>query len=90
MIGYGCRVEHTATCAVKSPGTHYLCIMRVLLTFLMVFSMIGVVGVLGAGIVGFLRGGGNPQRSNQLMRWRVMLQALAILIFVLLLTLFKR
>ena len=64
--------------------------MRPLLTLLMVFAMIGVLGVLGAGIVGFVRGGGDPQRSNQLMRWRVILQALAILLFVLLLTVFRR
>jgi len=68
----------------------YLLQMRPLLTFLMVFAMIGVVGVLGAGILGFVRGGGDPQRSNQLMRWRVILQAVAILLFVLLLTLFRR
>lgn len=64
--------------------------MRVLLTFLMVFAMIGTVGVLAAGVVGFVRGGGDPQRSNRLMRWRVILQATAILLFVLLLTIFKR
>ncbi len=64
--------------------------MRPFLTLLMVFSMIGVVGVLGAGIVGFVRGGGDPERSNRLMRWRVILQATAILLFVLLLTLFRR
>nr|WP_321984775.1 twin transmembrane helix small protein [uncultured Lichenicoccus sp.] len=64
--------------------------MRVLLTFLMVFAMIGTVGVLAAGVVGFVRGGGDPQRSNRLMRWRVILQATAILLFVLLLTIFRR
>ncbi len=64
--------------------------MRPLLTLLMVFAMIGVLGVLGAGVLGFVRGGGDPQRSNQLMRWRVILQALAILLFVLLLTVFRR
>lgn len=64
--------------------------MRVLLTFMMVFAMIGTVGVLAAGVVGFVRGGGDPQRSNRLMRWRVILQATAILLFVLLLTIFRR
>lgn len=64
--------------------------MRPFLTLLMVFAMIGVVGVLGAGIVGFVRGAGDPQRSNRLMRWRVILQAVAILLFVLLLTIFRR
>ncbi|TLU72006.1 twin transmembrane helix small protein [Lichenicoccus roseus] len=64
--------------------------MRTLLTLLMVFAMIGTVGVLAAGVVGFVRGGGDPRRSNRLMRWRVILQASAILLFVLLLTIFRR
>ena len=64
--------------------------MRPFLTLLMVLAMIGVLGVLAAGVVGLVRGGGNPRRSNQLMRWRIMLQAVAILLFVLLLTLFRR
>ena len=64
--------------------------MRPLLTLLMVFAMIGVLGVLAAGVVGFVRGGGDPHRSNRLMRWRVILQAVAILLFVLLLTVFRR
>ncbi|WP_428377654.1 twin transmembrane helix small protein [Lichenicoccus sp.] len=55
----------------------------------MVFAMIGTVGVLAAGVVGFVRGGGDPQRSNRLMRWRVILQATALLLFVLL-TIFRR
>ncbi len=46
--------------------------------------MVGVLGVLGAGIYGMARGG-DPARSNRLMRWRVILQGAAILVFVLLL-----
>ena len=64
--------------------------MRPFLTLLMVFAMLGTLGVLGAGILGFVRGGGDPQRSNRLMRWRLILQAVAILLFVLLLTVFRR
>jgi hypothetical protein len=35
------------------------------------------------------RGGGNPARSNQLMRWRVILQGAALLLFMLLMTLLR-
>lgn len=51
--------------------------------------MIGVLGVLGAGMVGMVRGGGDPMRSNRLMRWRVILQAVALVLFVLLLSLLR-
>ncbi|MEJ0044807.1 MAG: twin transmembrane helix small protein [Rhodospirillales bacterium] len=53
------------------------------LTVLLMVVMLAVLGVLIAGIVGVARGG-NPVRSNRLMRWRVMLQGLALLIFVML------
>jgi hypothetical protein len=45
--------------------------------------LLGVLGVLGAGVIGVARGG-DPVRSNRLMRWRVVLQGVALLIFVLL------
>jgi hypothetical protein len=53
------------------------------LTFLLVLALLGVLGVLGAGVIGVARGG-DPVRSNRLMRWRVVLQGVALLIFVLL------
>ena len=48
-------------------------------------AMLGTLGTLFAGMVGLVRGGGQPGRSNALMRWRVMLQGLALVLFVLLL-----
>ena len=36
-----------------------------------------------------VRGGGDPQRSNALMRWRVLLQAGALLLFALLMGLLR-
>jgi hypothetical protein len=45
--------------------------------------MLSILVVLGLGMVGVARGG-SPQRSNRLMQWRVGLQGLALLIFVLL------
>jgi hypothetical protein len=58
-------------------------------TFLMVLvgvSMLATLGVMFAGMLGLVRseqaGGG---RSNQLMRWRVILQFVTLLLFVILL-----
>ena len=51
--------------------------------------MLGTLGVLAAGMVGLVRGGGDPARSNRLMRWRVLLQAVALVLFALLLLLLQ-
>jgi len=51
--------------------------------------MLATLGVLIAGMVGLVRGGGDPRRSNQLMRWRVILQAAALLLFALLMSLMR-
>ncbi len=63
--------------------------MRAVVTFLLVLAMLATFGVLLAGVVGVARGGGDPARSNRLMRWRVVLQACALLLFVLLLSLMR-
>ena len=51
--------------------------------------MFGTLGVLFAGLLGLARGNGNPARSNQLMRWRVILQGSALLLFLLLMSLLR-
>ena len=51
--------------------------------------MLGTLGVLFAGLIGLARGGENAQRSNVLMRWRVVLQAVALVLFVILLSLLR-
>lgn len=67
--------------------------MTILLTILVALAMLGVVGVLFAGLIGLARGGsdatGDPRRSNALMRWRVVLQGVALVLFALLLTLLR-
>ena len=63
--------------------------MRTILMVLLGLAMLGVLGVLGAGMIGLVRGGGDPVRSNRLMRWRVLLQAVALVLFALLLTLLR-
>ncbi len=53
-------------------------------SILMALAMLSVLGVLGLGIFGMVKGGEfNRKYSNKLMRARVGLQALAILLFVL-------
>ncbi len=47
--------------------------------------MLGILGVLGAGMLGIVQGGGRPRRSNALMRARVLLQAVALVLLALLL-----
>jgi NADH:ubiquinone oxidoreductase subunit 6 (subunit J) len=63
--------------------------MITFLTVLVVLAMLGTLGVLFAGMLGLVRRDGNAARSNRLMQWRVMLQAAALLLFALLLTLLK-
>jgi len=59
--------------------------MQTILIILTVTAMLGTLGVLFAGMLGMVRGSHDPRRSNALMRWRVMLQAVALLLFALLL-----
>jgi nitrogen fixation-related uncharacterized protein len=54
--------------------------MSDLLSYLLVPIAIGAVAVvLGLGLWNTMQGG-SPQKSQRLMRWRVLLQAIAILI----------
>lgn len=59
-----------------------------LMLILLGLALLSVLAVLGAGIVGLVRGS-DPRRSNQLMQWRVALQAIALLLVVLILTIFR-
>jgi hypothetical protein len=58
--------------------------MHGVLAVLLGVTMLGVLGVLGAGMVGVVQGN-DPVRSNKLMRWRVILQGIALALFALLL-----
>ncbi len=59
--------------------------MRTLLTILVAVAMLAVLGTLFAGMIGLVRGDTDGERSNRLMRWRVILQAIALGLFALLL-----
>ena len=63
--------------------------VKTFLAILVGLLMLATLGVLFAGLLGLARGGGNPQRSNRLMRWRVILPGVALLLFMLLMTLLR-
>lgn len=63
--------------------------MTTFLTILLVFALAGVLIVLGMGIFGVVRGGGDPRRSNKLMQSRVILQAVALVLLGLLMLIGK-
>jgi len=53
-------------------------------TILLILSMLGVVGILGAGFFSMAKGGEfNKKYGNRLMRWRVIMQGAALLFFAL-------
>lgn len=57
--------------------------MQTLLTILLAAAMLGTLGVLIAGMVGMARGQSGA-RSQKLMRYRVIMQGIALVIFALL------
>jgi Hypoxia induced protein conserved region len=63
--------------------------MKTVLAILVALMMFATLGVLLAGLFGLARGGGDSQRSNLLMRWRVVLQAATLVLFLLLLSLLR-
>ena len=63
--------------------------MTTFMTVLVVLAMVATVGVLFAGLVGLARGGQNGAAAQGLMRWRVVLQGVALLLFLALLTLMR-
>ena len=78
------RCRDARAAPVAYPGS-----MKTFLTVMIVLLMLATLGVLIAGMVGLVRGGGDPRRSNQLMRWRVILQGAALLLFALLMSLLR-
>jgi Hypoxia induced protein conserved region len=62
--------------------------VKTVLTILIAILMFATLGVLFAGLFGLVRGG-DPARSNVLMRWRVILQGAALLLFAILMGLLR-
>jgi hypothetical protein len=67
----------------------YVDVMKTFLAILVGLMMLATLGVLVAGMIGLVRGGGDPRRSNKLMQWRVILQAGALMLFILLLSILR-
>ncbi len=63
--------------------------MQTILTVLVALAMLATLGVLVAGMVGMARGG-DSGTSQKLMRYRVLFQFLALLLFGALMLLLKR
>jgi hypothetical protein len=59
--------------------------MSTILAILLAMVMLAILGVLGAGMFGLVRGSGDPRRSNALMRARVLLQGVALALIALIL-----
>lgn len=58
--------------------------MSMVFLVLAILSMIGVVASLAIGMIGMTRNGEfNAKYGNTMMRWRVILQGIAILFFAL-------
>jgi hypothetical protein len=51
--------------------------------------MLATLAVLGLGVYQMIRGG-DPRRSNKLMQYRVVFQGVALLLFAILMMVFKR
>ncbi len=64
-------------------------VMTTFLTVLVVLAMLATVGVLFAGLLSMVRGG-DAAKSNALMRYRVVFQGAAVLLFVILLSLLRQ
>jgi len=61
--------------------------MKLLLMVLLGVDMLAVVGVMLTGAFGMANPDRDPRASNKLMRWRVALQAVAVVLVILLLLL---
>lgn len=67
-------------------GLAYMSFMSgsIFVSILLVLALLGTLASLFLGLVGFVRhGSADPERSNRLMRWRVMMQAATIALFAL-------
>jgi hypoxia induced protein len=70
-------------------GGRYISSMEYVFPILVLIAMLGALGALALGVINMARGN-NPQRSNKLMQSRVLLQGLALLLFVIFMLLYRR
>ncbi|MFL5282531.1 MAG: twin transmembrane helix small protein [Rhodopila sp.] len=62
--------------------------MHLFLTILTGILLFATLGVLLAGVLGMVREQ-DPRRSNKLMRWRVILQASALILLAIMMSLLR-
>jgi hypothetical protein len=62
--------------------------MTTIVTGLVALALLATLGVLLAGLLTFARGG-SPARSNMWMRYRIVAQAVALVLFLVLLALLR-
>jgi len=72
-----------------APPKRYIERMQFILPVIVVIAMLATLGTLLFGILNMAKGG-NPQRSNKLMRMRIWLQGAALLLFVIFMMLYRR
>jgi len=65
----------------------YVGAMKTFLIILVALAMLATLGVLFAGLIGMARSSSDPMRSNALMRWRIILQGVALALVALLMLL---
>jgi hypothetical protein len=68
----------------QSRGPAYMRHMKLFLMILLGLDMLAVVAVMLVGALGMASPSRNPRTSNKLMRWRVILQGVAIALVVML------
>ncbi|HYM04776.1 MAG TPA: twin transmembrane helix small protein [Stellaceae bacterium] len=67
----------------------YITPMQYVFPILVVLAMLGALGALALGVINMAKGN-DPRRSNKLMQSRVLLQALALVLFAIFMLLFRR
>lgn len=70
-------------------AAHYMNPMKTVLAILVAILMFATLAVLLAGLFSLARSNHDPARSNRLMRWRIILQGSALLLFMLLMSLLR-
>lgn len=76
-----CRRESSAL--VNRTSAFYMGRMNVFVIILMACSLLLVLGTLFGGLVSMARDGADaPRRSNKLMRYRVLFQFVAVILFM--------
>ena len=82
------HVAVAGNCPPQTTRSLYYSIMHAFLTVLTSILLLATLGVLIAGLVCMAREQ-DPARSNRLMRWRVILQASAIVLLVIMMSLLR-